>query len=399
MSSGRSHAALVTQGISAGGDPKFSAGKQQEGLAAAESAYPLCAQFGIDCTEISRRLLMFGFGEEDDRNLAVARRIIESNLEILTDGFYGHLLRFPEAGRLVGGSLDQLRTSLKGYLQTLGKDLTEPDYFEGRLRVGLVHERFGIAPKWYISAYATLRALLNRLLLEEPTLDPEERSRVLVSVNKAICLDIELAIETYHQSAVGRIERLMQQLKDEQDRIRRLARTDQLTGLSNRRDFLEKVESEVHRSQRYGSPLCLMIVDIDDFKSINDTCGHATGDAVLRAFGHALPGLTRSTDCVGRLGGEEFAVMLVESDQSTGELIAERIRLGLLQHEFEAEADRFSVSVSIGLAACNETVPDTTALLRQADRALYQAKHDGKNCLRVCGESTMTPDPVPAHSD
>lgn len=358
----------------------------------ARDSASLCERFGITPSEIERRLSMFDITDEDLRNMALVRELVENNIESLTEAFYRHVLQFDELARFFNSEqrLKHLQQSLANHLATLGVNVFQPEYFETRLKVGMIHEQVGILPKWYVSAYARLRALLNRALLERRK-EPDMIDEALVSLNKLICLDLQLAQETYYRSAMARIETLMQQLESRQDEIRKLAQTDQLTGLPNRRHFLDLLESEIHRNCRYSRPLCLLLMDIDDFKSVNDRFGHPAGDAVLRSIGRLLPTLVRSTDICGRLGGEELAVALVESDVETAELIAERIRLGILQNEIDDHQRRFSVTVSIGIAECTESITDTSALLRQADAALYEAKARGKNCVCVADRPLQAP--------
>lgn len=334
---------------------------------------------------------MLGITPADEQPLQLLTPIISRNLTLLGTVFYEHLMRFPELARLIASAprLQRLRSALDRHLLTLGQDMPQLDYFESRLRVGAVHERNGIQPKWYVAAYSHLRSLLNRLVIDDPEHTPQRAGEIIVSLNKAICLDLALAFETYHRSALLRVESLMTQIEIGQDEIRRLAQTDQLTGLSNRRHYLDGLESEFHRCRRYGRPLCIAALDLDDFKSVNDRYGHSMGDEVLKQVGRLLPSQVRSTDLCGRLGGEEFGVTFVETSLPMAELIADRIRLAVLQQEFSNGAARISTSVSIGIAECTPEISDIGGLMRRADEALYDAKGAGKNCVRMAGIATL----------
>ncbi|MDQ9171836.1 diguanylate cyclase [Oxalobacteraceae bacterium R-40] len=162
-----------------------------------------------------------------------------------------------------------------------------------------------------------------------------------------------------------------------------MAQTDFLTGLFNRRHFMSLAEQELQRSHRYGGPLTVMMIDIDHFKKVNDTYGHRAGDAVIRSFADLCRTSLRSIDIIGRLGGEEFAVLLPETDiehaMSAAALLKQRTSQIQVTGD-EGQTIRFTVS--IGVANKDETSHDLEALLAEADHALYEAKETGRN--RVC---------------
>jgi diguanylate cyclase (GGDEF)-like protein len=160
-----------------------------------------------------------------------------------------------------------------------------------------------------------------------------------------------------------------------------LVRIDSLTGLRNRRAFDEQLPREASRAQRVGEPFCLLLIDIDHFKRVNDAYGHPAGDAVLRSVASCIAACTRPSDHIARYGGEEFAVILSDVDMTQAMAVAERIRRKV-QH---CEHCPHQVTVSIGVAeyrpphAYSETVPSHDELVVEADRALYAAKRGGRN--------------------
>src|SRR5918998_3065259 len=163
------------------------------------------------------------------------------------------------------------------------------------------------------------------------------------------------------------------------DSCEEAAFTDHLTGLSNRRRFERQLEREVARTRRYDRPFCLLLLDLDLFKRVNDTHGHDVGDDVLRRVGNALQAGTRGIDMASRIGGEEFAVLLTETDFEHGMEVAERLRAAVKETETPAVG---RVTISIGLAEFNAATPDARALFAAADSALYEAKRAGRD--RVC---------------
>jgi two-component system cell cycle response regulator len=174
-------------------------------------------------------------------------------------------------------------------------------------------------------------------------------------------------------------ERQRAQLEEE---LRRLARFDELTGLCNRRYFLDRLTQEMLRARRYGSPLSLLMLDLDHFKQINDTYGHIIGDTVLATVASLLHDTVRATDIPGRYGGEEFCIVLTETKIDGARLLAERLRRRIAEAVFPAVGDAaFRVTCSVGLAQFRNDITDTVAFLDLADRALYQAKAAGRNCI------------------
>jgi diguanylate cyclase (GGDEF)-like protein len=170
-----------------------------------------------------------------------------------------------------------------------------------------------------------------------------------------------------------------------QERLRLLASTDGLTGLLNHRHFQERFQEELKRLRRYPSGLCLLLMDIDHFKKVNDTYGHPVGDMVLRGVAGVLRGVLRETDVPARYGGEEFAALLLDSTKEEGLAVAERLRKAIEKSSFHLQGRRqpLKVTVSIGLASWPQDGPSREALIRAADAALYRAKREGRNQVQA----------------
>ncbi len=163
--------------------------------------------------------------------------------------------------------------------------------------------------------------------------------------------------------------------------ILRLASTDDLTGLLNRRRFMEVAAAESVRVERDGAPLSALMIDIDHFKYVNDAHGHRAGDFVLRVFGQILAEGLRTYDVACRFGGEEFAVLLPGADLDGAIANAERLRARVEATRIEFEGASLGVCVSIGVAESAPAFDDVEKLLARADAALYQAKSNGRNCV------------------
>lgn len=165
---------------------------------------------------------------------------------------------------------------------------------------------------------------------------------------------------------------------------KRLADTDGLTGLYNYRSFQARLEQEVERAQRYHRPLSLIMVDIDYFKTYNDTCGHLRGDSVLAAVAQSLQQTSRTSDIVARYGGEEFVLVLPETDVIKAETLGHRLQEQIEKRIFPGEEQLPGKTLTISVGVTSYLPPDTKeVLIEKADTALYQAKREGRNRVAV----------------
>jgi diguanylate cyclase (GGDEF)-like protein/PAS domain S-box-containing protein len=174
---------------------------------------------------------------------------------------------------------------------------------------------------------------------------------------------------------ISDIKKLENQLKEQ-------ARTDFLTGLFNRMFFFERARQELSRSLRYQRSLSVIVFDIDYFKKINDSFGHPAGDAVLRRISSICREVFRQSDVIGRIGGEEFGVVLVECNLQQAGIVAERLRQRVASEIYYFEENAVSCTVSLGVAAFSGATEDIDSLMKRADNELYRAKNSGRN--RVC---------------
>jgi len=161
----------------------------------------------------------------------------------------------------------------------------------------------------------------------------------------------------------------------------RLANVDPLTGAASRRAIMQSMENELERWRRTGRVFSVLLLDIDHFKHINDRFGHAVGDQVLIQFAASVTSELRSIDTLGRYGGEEFIILLPENDLRSAAIVAERVRLTVERQI--AEAGRVTCTTSIGCACITNSGPTLATLLAHADAALYRAKHEGRNAIRL----------------
>ncbi|GIU16292.1 GGDEF domain-containing protein [Shewanella colwelliana] len=173
------------------------------------------------------------------------------------------------------------------------------------------------------------------------------------------------------------------QLKAANERLEHLSQTDGLTQLHNRRHWQICMQREFDRHARYGEPTTLVMFDIDHFKRINDTYGHIAGDKVIQHVSHILKQSLRETDCAGRYGGEEFSVVLANTDAKSALNFADRLREKIAASAMLYESAKISVTVSIGICDIEEELENSGKWLANADHALYEAKQAGRNCCRI----------------
>lgn len=190
--------------------------------------------------------------------------------------------------------------------------------------------------------------------------------------------NIEHIIQTFDIPEENKIE-VIKQINFMYSRTKYLSLTDELTGLSNRRFFEETFEKEFLRAQRYNNKLTLVMFDIDYFKKVNDTYGHQCGDYILKEVSNAALQTFRKTDMVFRFGGEEFVVILTETDTEQALIPLERFRKTIETLNLDYHGFPVNITVSIGACELTKDIKTKENLLEKADNALYEAKNAGRN--------------------
>ncbi|MFA6034524.1 MAG: sensor domain-containing diguanylate cyclase [Myxococcota bacterium] len=190
------------------------------------------------------------------------------------------------------------------------------------------------------------------------------------------------------KSALAENGRILHKTEELNRKLEELARTDELTGLLNRRVAMERLDSEFKRSRRYGYPLGVLFLDIDNFKQINDTWGHDTGDRTLRIIAEVVSSCTRHEDTAARIGGEEFCLIMPYASSDWCLNAGERLRLAVANvslERFRAGEIPRQVTVSIGGSSSDRAINSGEDLLKVADNMMYQSKHSGRNRVTISG--------------
>jgi diguanylate cyclase (GGDEF)-like protein len=189
----------------------------------------------------------------------------------------------------------------------------------------------------------------------------------------------EMGLEKPHRLLFRNLKQSETALRNALEEVERLAITDSLTGLYNHRHLFELADRELQRARRYQLPLAVIMLDIDDFKRVNDTYGHATGDQVLQGVADCCQKELRRVDVIGRYGGDEFVAVLPETGLSAACQVAERLRKSIAERVLDTKAGRVTVTVSLGVAVLDDEHLTAETLLDCADKALYVAKKNGRN--------------------
>jgi diguanylate cyclase (GGDEF)-like protein len=343
-----------------------------------------------DNTELARNLVMAAsdFRRVADELADAVRRRVTSAAALTVQQMDQERRRERDLARLMGDH----SVKLASYSSTLAADI---DIAFAAHRQDLMRRL------WLQGLFISLAGILMGVLIWQQfrLLDRRLLQRVRALEQEMAKTDLDQNLlahypETDEIDAMrNELARLLNRLTDQNAKLERLATTDGLTGLANRRCLFEHLEQEVNRAQRYGTALSLILFDIDHFKRVNDRWGHAMGDTVLREIGRETHQLLRKTDRAGRYGGEEFVVLLPETDLAEAMSLAHRLSDGISGTVITSEqGSPISVTVSVGVAAL---APHESgeALIQRADQALYRAKQGGRNRI----EPAITPADI-AHS-
>lgn len=372
--------------------------------------YVLQEELGIDLAEVAARKAFLEFTETDAALLKDLHVHLESNHGAFAAAFYEHLQRFPEIVQLLGDDekLGRLKHAQSIYFGQLTGGEYGADYVENRLRVGMVHQRVGLTPKWYIGAYRKYLSELMPIIFHLLGGDMEKCFATFSALLKIIFLDMELALDTY-----SHVER--RALVDAQYQ----AQHDALTGLPGRSLIYDRIGYAYTLSRRGAGAVVTMLVDLDRFKLINDSLGHVQGDELLKQVVVRLRSCLRESDTVGRISGNEFVLVLLSMKTAEDATVLAKKVLGLLAAPFQISgqqaaspfatlcvpcaepveasgasgqvASPFATSgasgqvyltASIGIAVSTTDGENALELLRNGTTALHQAKEDGGNNFR-----------------
>ena len=238
---------------------------------------------------------------------------------------------------------------------------------------------------YYAIFFYSLVFMLFNFALPLTQQNSELITSIIVNSFSASAIGLGLALITWRTHSVNLAQkRLIEEQKIELEKknllLKKMARTDMLTGLYNRMRFTEFVEQEIARARRTGEESCLVMLDLDHFKSVNDIFGHPSGDTVLKWIAGVMKSQLRDTDILARFGGEEFTILLPGTSVDGALKVAEKIRLAIEHCTFPGQMEKLKLTVSIGIASLTADANATfDSVYREADKALYRAKEKGRN--------------------
>lgn len=242
-------------------------------------------------------------------------------------------------------------------------------------QINAVKRNYVIA--WICVSFALL-LMVERRLAPLWRLLVQGQSSSFLDANFGLAISILMLIGNYG------VRQLFRNLELQRIELEQLASFDALTGLANRRSVLEKAKFEMSRALRTEHQFSFLMMDIDHFKKVNDTFGHAAGDQVLHQIAEIMVRELRNIDICGRIGGEEFLVVMPDTNLDKALIAAERLRIAVATYNFHLSDEPFPVTISIGAVVPSlGKEASLDALLAEADRALYKAKSNGRNCVEA----------------
>lgn len=356
---------------------------------------PNCAALGFDCARILATISLLGLDAEHGKRAERLRsEFINGKAEALVSSCLDALARnqdFSLVERNIGA--ESFKQSWIHHLRGFGQNFDAPRYFEDRLGVAAAWARAGIP----LGILQLQHGLMQQVLVDTCASiqgrsrgDPGAVWPLVDCVLKLTSLGLYLTAEGYRLPEVGELQKDLDKLREEAARLHQKAATDQLTGVSSYSSLMETLEHQVGKAKQKGDPLCVMMADLDFFKKVNDTYGHLVGDLVLRHTAERIQAAVRDFDVVGRFGGEEFVIILKNTDLALARVIAERIREEVAGTPFHAKEFNIEVTISLGVAMLRKSECLET-LLERADAAMYQAKKDGRNRVAVADDFGAVP--------
>ncbi len=344
----------------------------------------LAEQLHITDRDIEYRKKLLKFTDEDVKYLVDSKETVVENLAEIVNRFYDMQRGVPEIELLIGDveTFRRLHASMEKYIIELFEGYYDREYVNKRLRIGKVHKRIGVSPKLYVSAITYLESLLYEYLLD---VGKKEKNCDICSgrnsaLNKLLMFDIQLVFDTYINSLLAEVKMAKEQVEEYAEgleevvelrtrQLEELSRRDELTGLYNQRAFYDELRREVSRAERTKVPIVLLYMDLNNFKKLNDTEGHMAGDAILSAVGSAILQSVRSIDIPCRYGGDEFAVIMPDTDVKQAETMYTR-----LVGNFNS-GDGKGISFSVGVAGMGTSdYFNSDTIVKAADKEMYKAK-------------------------
>lgn len=344
-----------------------------------------CKQFGFDRKKINQRLLFLRLTKADhDLAQRLNKEVINPNIDKIIGLFYDSLISNIETHKWLKDKelVERLKMTQRNYLLGLGVGFDSEEYFESRLSIGVMHVVIALPLSIYQGAYSNMIQFILDVFPQSIRENSQDNSALTNFVIKITSLDMSLAIESYHHSFMTELESEIKSAYSLESTLRSEAETDSLTGLYNRKYAFSHLNQAIGNVHQYPNNMSILMVDIDYFKKVNDTHGHQVGDEVLKQVSISITKTLRDHDLVGRYGGEEYIVGLINISSERANQVAERIRKIVADTSITIDEHTINVTVSIGMTSlCKED--NLHDLIKRSDTALYSAKDAGRNCVVI----------------
>ncbi|PSJ16055.1 GGDEF domain-containing protein [Nitrosomonas supralitoralis] len=350
-----------------------------------------CVVLGFDCKRIQKTISLLGLEAEHGQHAERLRsEFIEGKAEALVSSCLDALAPYEDFLLIKENiGVESFKERWIDYLCGFGQNFDTPKYFEDRLGIAVAwaHKRVPLGVL-HLQHCLIQQALVDSLLIQ-CKLNPKTVWPLVDCIFKITSLSMYLTVEGYHLVEVDELQKTLDRLNKEASQLHQKVATDQLTGVLSYSTLMDTLERQVNKAKQNGSSLCVVMADLDFFKKVNDTYGHLVGDIVLKLTARRIQAAIRSFDMIGRFGGEEFVIILENTDLALAKIIAERIRLGIAGTPFHAKKFEIDITISLGMAMLKKD-DHLETLLERADAAMYKAKKNGRNRVAVADNLEAT---------
>lgn len=340
-----------------------------------------CEKFGYDKKKLRERLKLVGLSDADyDISSRLQREIIVPHFSAIVEQFFTRILQHSEFNSRLSSSdkIKREKESQSKYLLSLGMGFDSLNYFEDRLRMGVENSSVELPISLYSCAFNVLVQSIVDNFPDSIKNDPQDYGAFISYLMKITALDMSLAIDTSFTHQLKSFEQSLDGMQVLASHLEKHAVTDSLTGMINHEHVFSELKKAMKQAQSEEYALCIVMADIDHFKSVNDNYGHLAGDGVLKEVAKRIKNSLRGFDIVGRYGGEEFLLVLHKANIDTARMVAERIRSRIAATPIDLSHELLDVTISMGVAMVKPD-EDVNSLVERADKALYNAKENGRN--------------------
>lgn len=340
-----------------------------------------CEQFGYNKKKLLERLKLVGLSDADYETASrMQREIIVPHFSDIVDRYFARILQHSEFSKRLSTPelIKKEKQNQSKYLLSLGMGFDSLNYCEDRLRTGVANSLEELPISLYSCAFNVLVQSIVDSFPEAVKSNASDYDVFTRFLMKITTLDMSLAIDTSVTHQLKSFEQSLDGMQVLASHLEKHAVTDSLTGMINHEHVFSELKKAMDQARTENYALCIVMADIDHFKSVNDNHGHLAGDGVLKEVAMRIKNSLRGFDIVGRYGGEEFLLVLHKANIATARMVAERIRSRIAATPIDLPGALLDITISMGVAMVKQD-EDVNSLVERADKALYNAKENGRN--------------------